>query len=239
MASLSVKFQSSTCTLISFSHNWKIKLAVDEYPTFSLLIFGSHNLQNSCTTIFISYLGGYVAGLNLACSLCSLGYFLGVDVNPTWVLEAKCTWHGWLCDTHVASSASWFSKWALPATGMSYKIPEVCTNPAPHLAITVPGNVLNASLCNSSIQDVGFWWTGISGILLCCSWTFSRIACCFPGRVERHLISSDWDLISLACWRCKCDRTKTWVQWAHLLFDNIGQQSFFALKGFCFCQLLV
>ena len=42
MASLSVKFWSSTWMLISFSHNWKIKLAVAEYPPFNLLILGLH-----------------------------------------------------------------------------------------------------------------------------------------------------------------------------------------------------
>ena len=102
-------------------------------------------------------------------------------------------------------------KWALPVTRMSCEITEVCVNPAPCLVFTIPGNMLNASLCNSSIWDVGFWGMGISGILLCCSWTLSRIACCFSSRVEKCLISLDWDLISLACWRCKWDRTHTWV----------------------------
>ena len=44
--------------------------------------------------------------------------------------------------------------------------------------------------------------------------TLSRIACSFSSRVERHLISSDWDFISSACCRCKWDRTDTCVQWA-------------------------
>ena len=59
-----------------------MKFAVVEYLPLSLLILGSCSLQNSCTAIFILYLGGYVAGLNLAIGLCSTGYVLGVDVNP-------------------------------------------------------------------------------------------------------------------------------------------------------------
>ena len=212
MASLSVKFWSLTCTLISFSHDWKIKFAVADYPSLGLLILGLCSLWNSCATIFISYLGGCVAGLSLAISLCSSGCFLEVDVNPSWGLEAKCTWHGWLCGAHVASSTSSFSKWDLPATGISCEIPEACANAAPHLAFTVPVKIVNASLWSSSMHVVEE--TGISGILLCCSWTFSKIACCFSSRVDRQLISSDWDLISLACCRCRWDRTNTWVQWA-------------------------
>ena len=114
----------------------------------------------------------------------------------------------------MASSASSFSKCALPATGISQEIPEVCTKPASHLAFTVPGNILNASLWSSSTCKVGFWGTDIPGILFCCSWTLSRIACCFSSRVERCLISSGCDLISLACWKCKYDKTETWAQWA-------------------------
>ena len=82
MASLSVKFQSSVCTLISFRHDWKIRFAMAEYPPLSLLIFGLHSLWNSCAAIFISYPGGYAAGLWLAWGLHSSEYFLGVDVNP-------------------------------------------------------------------------------------------------------------------------------------------------------------
>ena len=54
----------------------------------------------------------------------------------------------------------------------------------------------------------------LQGTLLCCSWTLSRIVCCFSNRVDKCLISLDWDLISSACWRCKCDRTNTCVWWA-------------------------
>ena len=99
-------------------------------------------------------------------------------------------------------------------TGMLWDNPEVCTKPAPCLAFTIPGNILNASLWSSSIHDVGCWGIGISGILLCCSWTFSRIACHFSSRVERYLISSVWDWISLACHKCNWDKTETRVQWA-------------------------
>ena len=65
--------------------------------------------------------------------------------------EAKCTWHGWLCDPHVASLASSFSNCDLPMTGMPLEIPEACTNAAPCLAFTIPGKILNASLWSSSI----------------------------------------------------------------------------------------
>ena len=95
---------------------------------------------------------------------------------------------------------------------MSWDIPKACANAAPLLAFTTPGKMLNASLCSSSIWFVR--GTGISGILLCCSWTLFKTACCFSSRVDRCLISSDWDLISLACCRCRCDRTDTCVQWA-------------------------
>ena len=212
MASLSVKFQSLTWTLMSFSHNWKIKFTVAEYPPFNLFILDSHSLQNSCTATFISYLGGYVAGLTLAIDLFSSGCLLRVDVNPPWWFEVKCTWHGWLCNAHVASLASSFSKFDLPATRMSWEIPGACANAAPLLAFTIPGKILNASLWSSLIWFVE--GTDISGILLCCSWTCSKIACFFSSRVERCLISLDWDLISLACCRCKWDRTNTCVWWA-------------------------
>ena len=112
----------------------------------------------------------------------------------------------------MASHASSFSKWDLPATGISWEIPEACANAAPHLAFTIPGKILNASLWSSSMCVVEV--TGISGIFLCCSWNFPKITCCFSSRVDRCLISLDWDLISSACWRCKWDRTDTWFQWA-------------------------
>ena len=211
IASLSVKFQSLTCTLMSFSHDLKIKFTVAEYPAFSLLILGLYSLQNSCTATFISYPGGYVVGLNLVIDLFSSGYLLEIDVNPPWGLESKCTWCGWLCDAHVASSASSFSNWDLPMTRMLLEIPEACANAAPHLAFTIPGKILNASFWSSSIHIAE--GTGISGILLCCSWSCSKIACC-SSKVDKCLISSDCDLISSACCRCKWDRTDTWVQWA-------------------------
>ena len=97
----------------------------------------------------------------------------------------------------VTSLASSFSKFDLPVTGMSWEIPKACANAAPLLAFTVPGKILNASFWSSSIQIVE--GTGISGILLCCSWTLFKIACYFSSRVDRHLNSLDWDLISLAC----------------------------------------
>ena len=115
---------------------------------------------------------------------------------PSWGSKAKCTWCSWLCNTHVASSASSFSKCSLPVTGMSWEILDVCTTPVPHLAFKIPGSISNASLCSSPMPDVG-WGIGICGTLLCCSWTISRIACCFSSRVERSLISSDWDFICL------------------------------------------
>ena len=100
------------------------------------------------------------------------------------------------------------------ATGISWEIPEVCTKPAPHLAFTIPGSILNASLWSPSIWEVWFWGTGISGILLCCSGTLPTITHSFSSRVERRLISLDWDFISSACCKCESDRTETWVQWA-------------------------
>ena len=111
---------------------------------------------------------------------------------------AKHTWCGWLWDAHVASSASSSSKLALPVTGMPWDNQEVCTKPAPHLAFTVLGNTINASLWSSSRHDVGCWGIGISCTLLCCSFTLSRIACCFSSRVERCLILLYWDLISFS-----------------------------------------
>ena len=42
----------------AFNHDWMIKFALAEYPPFSLLIFGLGSLQNSCATIFTSWLGG-------------------------------------------------------------------------------------------------------------------------------------------------------------------------------------
>ena len=138
-----------------------------------------------------------------------LRIFSGSRCKSPWGSEAKCTWCGWLCDAHVASSASSFSKCDLPMTRISCEFPEACANAAPHLAFTIPSNILNASLWSSSMHVVE--GTGISGILLYCFWTFSRIACCFSSRVDRHLMSSDWDLISSACSRCKWDRTNTWV----------------------------
>ena len=183
-----------------------------EYPPLSLLIFGSHSLWSSCATTFMSYMGGYTSGLTLTFDLPSSGCFRGVDVNPPWGSEAKCTccgcWHAF----HVSSSASSSLNWDLPMTRISWEIPEACAVATPLLAFTVPGSTLNASLYNSFNLFTG--GTGTSGTLLCCSWTLSRIACCFSNRVDNCLISLDWDLISLACWRCKCNRTETCVRWA-------------------------
>ena len=67
----------------------------------------------------------------------------------------KCTCHRWLCKVHVASSASSFSKLDLPVTGMSWEIPEACAKAVPLMAFTIPGSMLNASLCSSSILFVG------------------------------------------------------------------------------------
>ena len=141
-----------------------------------------------------------------------LGIFSGGRCKSPWGSVVKCTWHSWLCDTHVASSTRSYSKCALPVTGMSWEIPEVCTTPAPHLAFTVPGSILNASLSVSSMWDFG-WGMGISGTLLCCFCSLQD-SLPFSSRVERHLISSDWDFISSACWRCKWERTDTCVWWA-------------------------
>ena len=160
----------------------------------------------------MSYLGGYTSVLTLAFDLPSSGCLMGVDVNPPWGSEAKCTCHRCWCAFHVASLASSSSNWDLPVTEISWEIPEACAVAAPLLAFMVPGCILNASLCNSFNLFTG--GTGTSGTLLCCSWTLSRIVCCFSNRVDNHLISLDWDLISLACWRCKCDRTDTCVWWA-------------------------
>ena len=141
-----------------------------EYPTLSLLILGLHSLQNSCTTTFISYLGGYTSVLTLAFDLSSSGCLRGVDVNPPWGLELKCICHRCWCAFHVASLASSFSNWDLPMTGISCEIPEACATAAPHLTFTVPGSMSNASLHNSSILFMG--GTDLSGTLLCCSWDF-------------------------------------------------------------------
>ena len=68
-----VRFWSSMCTLISFSHDWKIKLPVADDPPLSLFIFGSCSLQTSYTTICISYPDWYIVGviwLALAFSFC-------------------------------------------------------------------------------------------------------------------------------------------------------------------------
>ena len=142
MASLSVKFQSSTWTLVSFSHDWKIKFSTAEYPPLSL-IFSLHSLWKSCNTIFISYPGEYEAGLRLAWDLCSSGYFLGVHVNP--LKDQKQNAHGaadyampmWLL------LPAHFQNVPLSVTRISWEIPQVCTKPAHHLAFTVPGNILN------------------------------------------------------------------------------------------------
>ena len=141
--------------LISFSHDWKIKLAVAEYPPLSLLIFGLRSFQNSCTATFIPYLGGYTSGLILAFDLSSSGCLLGVDVNLPWGLEAKCTWCRCRCAFHMASLASSSSNWVLLMTRMSCEILEACAAAAPLLAFTVPGSMSNASLCNSCNLSTG------------------------------------------------------------------------------------
>ena len=87
--------------------------------------------------------------------------------------------------------------------------------PVPHLAFMMPGRMLNASLSHSSSQDVvgltlGIWET----LLCCCSLTCSRMVCCLSSRVDNHLISLDWALISSVCQRCKCDKTDTCIWWA-------------------------
>ena len=58
----------------------------------SLFILGSHSLQNSCTTTFISYPGGHTSELTLALILGSSGCLMGVDVNPP---------EGWKQSAHV------------------------------------------------------------------------------------------------------------------------------------------
>ena len=94
MDSLLIKFQSSTLTLKSFSHNWNIRFIMAEYPPLSLLILGSYNLWNSHATIFISYPGGYIVvfmvftlalpcwGTKVLFSLILDGGFRCVDVRP-------------------------------------------------------------------------------------------------------------------------------------------------------------
>ena len=111
-------------------------------------------------------------------------------------------------------SANLSSKKAFPVTRLFCDILDKCLMPAPCLAFTVPGRVLNAFLCNSFSHDGGGWVWGICETLLCCSWTCSRMVCCLSSRVGNHVISSDYVLISSACWRCRCDRTDTWVRCA-------------------------
>ena len=169
MASLYVKFQTSTWTLMSLNNNWNIKFAVAEYPPFSLLIFSSHILHNSCMAICILYPGRHITGfirLSLA-FLCwgskrlSFPTFTedsrGVYVTPpSWPL-AKHTWQGW-----------WDPLWlplpiCLQNNNLSLPPECFCLNQinlsiwAPHLAFTVPGRRSNASLCNSFSQNVVGW----------------------------------------------------------------------------------
>ena len=157
----------------------------------SLLILVSCSLWNSCTAIFISYPGGYVAGINLAIGLRSSGYFLGVDVNPPWRIRSKMhmVWmdmwwpFGFILPGH-------FQKCDLPAwPEISCEIPEACANAASHLAFAVPGHILNASLLkflNACCRGNRHFWHLYSAA----AWIFSKIACCFSSRVDRCLISS-------------------------------------------------
>ena len=104
LASLSIKFWSLTCTLISFSHNWKIRFAMAEHPPLRLFIMGSCSLQNPCATIQISYLGGYIFdftvfmpplscwGSNMLSSPILVWGFRDIDVNPPFRPVAKCIW---------------------------------------------------------------------------------------------------------------------------------------------------
>ena len=143
----------------------------------------------------------------------SSGHFCGVDVTPPWGSMQSHTWLDWLLDAHVASSSSSSSKSALPLTRMSWDNPEVCTKPTPHLAFTMPGKTLNASLCSSSRCSAVWQGIGISCTLTSAAPGLSRIACCFSKRFERCHISSDWDLISLAWHKCNWDNTNIWVWW--------------------------
>ena len=180
MASLSVKFQSSTCTWMSFNHDWNIKFAIAEYPPLHLLILSLCSLQNSCAAIFIWYPGGDIVGfasymLTLSCwgskMLSSPNFvwgFGGVYVKPTFWPVSNCTWQRW-CESYVDSSANSSSKKALTTTGMFCNSQDKCLIPASHLAFTVLGSMLNASLCISSSHNGGGWVWGIWETFLCCS----------------------------------------------------------------------
>ena len=159
---------------MSFSHDWMIKFAVVEYPPMSLFL--AYAVCRICAAIYISYPGEYIAeaiwlalamsccwGRKMLLSLASEWCFWGMDVSHPLRPVAKCEWCRWCTKAYVASLTSSFSKKALPATGILCDSPEMCTTPAPHLAFTVLGKILNASLCNSSRYEVGCWGWGISG----------------------------------------------------------------------------
>ena len=93
---------------------------------------------------------------------------------------------GWKQSAHVTDgyAKSMWLPWPACSQSWTCQQPECpgkllrhVLNAATILALTVPGNILNASLCNSSILFMG--GMGISGILLYCSWTLSKIALLF------------------------------------------------------------
>ena len=191
------------------------------------MIFGSRSLQNSCTAIHISCLGGHVVvfirlslvffcwGSKMLSSPTLTDDLRGVDVKPPFWLFVKCTWWGW-CEPHVASSASSSSKYSLPAREIFWLKPDKWSMPVPWLTVTMPRRISNASCCSSFSQDVDGWALWIEETLLCCcfSWTCSRSVCCFSNRVDSLLISLDCTFISSACLRCKCDRSDSCIWWA-------------------------
>ena len=121
---------------------------------------------------------------------------LGNDV--TFPLLRKFLWGRCESPLRVWKSAHGMDDYGMPMwllqpvqlQSKPYQCPEVCTKPTLHLAFTVPGKTLNASLYSSLRYDVVCWGMGIFWTLLGCSWTASRVACCFSSRVERHDIIS-------------------------------------------------